>query len=259
MKHPVFFSFFCISSPIMIILRIVEQVFLTDQTTGFLLPQFESLGNIITYATYIYIVLLFVWAMFLKQDSAILLQHNMVLCVTSVICALMLLVCAIIETFDVSVALGAFGVISAITLALYAFSVGVYGPFAKAMSIFLSVYAAIALCVEYAKYRKVVAFNNAKFEILTGAAILLFTLCFTRIINNYDAKHYKKLFYFSAAACFLLCAAQCLYPVVAKFCSVSLHGNSGFNLRYFVFMLFSFVTLTVMDVKTKYENFNIED
>ena len=255
MKHPVFFGFFYISAPVMILLRVIQQIFLIDQQTGFIKAQFETIGNAITYATYIYIGLIFIWVMFLKQDNKILVQHSMTLCVITVFCSLMLLVCAIIETFDVGVMQGIFGIIASITLALYAFSVGVYGRFAKVMSVSLSIYAALALCNQYLKYRKVATFNNAKFEILTGAAILLFTMCFTRIINNYQAKSYKRMFYFSALTCFLLCSAQSLFPIVASFSGVQLHGGNGVNLRYIVFALFCFTTVTLMDAKTKLENF----
>ena len=251
MKRPLLFTLFFICSPVLLVARVLQQIYMIDTVTGFYNDDFGYIGNVITIICFALIpaLLLTVW---LSRPAPITADKKSVaLGIASFIATLCLAISGVSQiitsTNSGKFALAVMSFASAAVIVLHGIACLTDGKVSGALTVVNILYALTRLIITFMGYTGEVTVTDTLFDIATMCLLLLFFYSSGKILAGVSGPHTSTLFYAYGLAAAFFCVDSFVAPAIVKFMGegYAIHGGGHFDLTYIGFAIYIVVMIFV--------------
>ncbi len=237
MKRSMVFILFFVSAPVLLSARVIQQLYMIDPVTGFYLDGFGGIGTAISVLCFalIFVTLAMVWLSHPQEPAVPKKSPAVGVCACFAgACLITSSVGRLLQTATADRLVGVLGIIAAISLAWYGFSLISGGRFAPIMTIAPIVYACLRLVLDFIGYTGEVTVTDTVFGIVTMCLVLLFFYTSGKLISDVGGKRTHILFYSYGLVAAFFCADAAFVRIILALThsNAALHGNSGFDVAF---------------------------
>ena len=251
MKRPLLFTLFFICSPVLLVARVLQQIYMIDTVTGFYNDDFGYIGNVITILCFALIpaLLLTVW---LSRPASITAgKKSVALGIASFIATICLAISGVSQIITSSnsgkFALAVMSFAAASVIVLHGIACFTDGKVNGVLPVVNILYALTRLIITFMGYTGEVTVTDTLFDIATMCLLLLFFYSSGKILAGVSGPRTSILFYAYGLAAAFFCVDSFVAPAIVKFMGegYSIHGGGHFDLTYIGFAIYIVVMIFV--------------
>lgn len=222
LKYKYIISVFTVAAPICVILRAMQLLYTTNETTGFVTTGYSTQNSVMMTVLLALALTVFISGFFVRRAPGKLPEASAPLGTVSMIFAAGIIYETVFTQFALRIPqwqiiiVKVLGALSALFLVLFALSCFAKFKLSSLLFVFPVLYGAAKLLLTFAEISAIALISDNFFAVVTQCALLLFLLQLSKISNGIFGGHTRSIFLASGLCAALLCFVMSLPPILIK-------------------------------------------